>query len=119
MKQQLVQNTRRRSLVVSATKPRESALNKGEIALRDSLSGWLDSATPPLLHVLTTPPLLHVLTWKGKTPLSLNARKALSSVDQIRVDRATVRESHSHRHWPPDVVLKFSAAEVITRRSGD
>jgi len=110
MKQQLVQNSRRRSVVVSATKPRQSAFNKGEIALRDSLSGWLDSATPPLLHVLT---------WKGKTPLTLNARKALSSVDQIRVDRATVRESHTHRHWPPDVVLKFCAAEVITRRSGD
>jgi hypothetical protein len=106
---QLAQNSRRRSLVVSATKPRDLALDKSEIGLRDSLAGWLNTATPPLLHVLT---------WKGK-PLTLNAQKALSSIDQVRVDRATVRESHTHRHWPAEVVMKFCAAEVITRRSGD
>src|SRR5687768_17566196 len=109
MKQQLAQNSRRRSLI-SAMKPRESSLDKGEIALRDSLAGWLNTSTPPLLHVIT---------WKGKSTLALNARKALSSVDQIRVDRATVRESYTHRHWPPEVVLRFCAAEVITRRSSD
>ena len=107
---QLAQNSRRRSMVVSASKTRDSALDKSEIELRESLAGWLDS---------TAPPLLHVLTWKGKPPLTLNPRKALSSVDQIRVDRATVRESHTHRHWPAEIVMTFCAAEVITRRSGD
>ena len=52
-------------------------------------------------------------------PLTPYGREALSSVDQIRVDRATVRESHTHRHWPAEVVMKFLAAEVITRQSGD
>jgi hypothetical protein len=107
---QLAQNSRRRSLVLSTTKTRGSASETSEIALRESLSGWLNSAAPPLLHVLT---------WKGKTPQSLNRREALSSVDQIRVDRATVRESHTHRHWPAEVVMRFMAAEVITRQPGD
>lgn len=107
---QLAQNSRRRSLVVSATKPANSALATSEIALRESLAGWLDSAAPPLLHVIT---------WKGKPPLTLYERQALSSTDQIRVARATVRESHTHRHWPAEVVMKFLAAEVITRQSGD
>jgi hypothetical protein len=105
---QLAQNSRRRSLAVSATKTPGSASVTREIALRESLAGWLNSAAPPLLHVIT---------WKGKTPLY--ARDALSSVDQIRVDRATVRESHTHRHWPAEVVMKFLAAEVITRQSRD
>ena len=107
---QLAQNSRRRSLVVSSTKTPGSASDTSRIALRESLAGWLNSSTPPLLHVLT---------WKGKTPLTLQGREALSSVDQIRVDRATVRESHTHRHWPAEVVMKFLAAEVITRQSRD
>ena len=107
---QLVQNSRRRSLVVSATKNRGSASDTSEIALRESLAGWLNSPAPPLLHVLT---------WKGKTPQTLYGPEALSSIDQIRVDRATVRESHTHRHWPAEVVMKFMAAEVITRQSRD
>ena len=107
---QLAQNSRRRSLVVSATKTLGSTSDTSKIALRESLAGWLNSATPPLLHVIT---------WKGKTALTLHAREALSSVDQIRVDRATVRESHTHRHWPAEVVIKFMTAEVITRQSRD
>src|SRR2546425_2402038 len=107
---QLAQNSRRPSLVVSATKTPGSASNTSEIALRKSLAGWLNSAAPPLLHVIT---------WKGKTPQALCGREPLSSVDQIRVDRATVRESHTHRHWPAEVLMKFLAAEVITRQSRD
>ncbi|MEP6913452.1 MAG: hypothetical protein ABI923_11895 [bacterium] len=107
---QLVQNSRRRSLVVLATKTRGSASDTSEIALRESLAGWLNCAAPPLLHVLT---------WKGKTPQTLYGPEALSSIDQIRVDRATVRESHTHRHWPAEVVMKFMAADVIARQPGD
>jgi len=107
---QLAQKTRRRSLVVTATKTPGSASDTSEIALRESLAGWLNSGAPPLLNVIT---------WKGKTPVTLYARDTLSSVDQIRVNRATVRESHTHRHWPAEVVMKFLAAEVITRQSHD
>jgi len=107
---QLAQNSRRRSLVLSATKPAHSALVTSEITLQESLAGWLDSAAPPLLHLIT---------WKGKPPLPLYGRKALSSIDQIRVDRATVRESNTHRYWPAEVVMKFLGAEVIARQSGD
>jgi len=107
---QLAQNSRRRSLVVSAMKTPGSASNTSEIPLRKSLAACLSSAAPPLLHLIT---------WKGKMPLTPYGREALSSVDQIRVDRATVRESHTHRHWPAEVVMKFLAAEVITRQSGD
>jgi len=107
---QLAQNSRRRSLLVSATKTAESASNPDEIGLRESLAGWLNAAAPPLLHVLT---------WKGKTPQTIYGPEALSSLDEMRVDRATVRESHTHRHWPAEVVMKFMAAEVITRQSRD
>ena len=107
---QLAQNSRRRSLVASATKTRGSASDTREIALRTSLAGWLNSAAPPLLQVIP---------WTGKSSLTTSGREALSSIDQIRVDRATVRESHTHRHWPAEVVMKFLAAEVITRQSGD
>ena len=107
---QLAENSRRRSLLVSATKTPGSASDTSEIALRESLAGRLNSATPPLLHVIT---------WKGKTSLTLHGREALSAIDQIRVDRATVRESDTHRHWPAEVVMKFLAAEVITRHSRD
>jgi len=43
-------------------------------------------------------------------------RRSLSSRDVTRVNRATVRESSDHRHWPPEVVMTFLAAEVIKRR---
>jgi hypothetical protein len=40
-------------------------------------------------------------------------RRPLTSNDLIRVNRATVRESTAHRHWPREVILKFLAADVI------
>lgn len=41
----------------------------------------------------------------------------LSSVDVMRVNRATIREGESHCIWPPDIVEKFRTADVITERS--
>lgn len=42
---------------------------------------------------------------------------SLSQVDVMRVNWATIREGESHCIWPPDVIDKFSAADVITENS--
>lgn len=44
-------------------------------------------------------------------------RSILTIRELLNLTRATVRESETHRTWPPDVVLKFQAAEVVTRNS--
>jgi hypothetical protein len=73
-------------------------------ALSESFDGWLNSVAPTLLQS----------AWKE--PSAYRARRSLTSTDVIRVNRATVRESLTHRHWPPDVVISFLQAEVITRK---
>ncbi len=52
---------------------------------------------------------------KRKTTIAVfnQSQRPLTSIDSIRVDRATVREGKTHRHWPREVVEKFLAAEVI------
>jgi hypothetical protein len=45
------------------------------------------------------------------------SRSILTIREVLGLARATVRESETHRTWPPDVVLKFQAAKVVTRRS--
>jgi hypothetical protein len=42
--------------------------------------------------------------------------RVLTIRELLGLTRATVRESREHRTWPPDVVLKFMAAEVVTRK---
>ena len=42
--------------------------------------------------------------------------KVLTTRELLGINRATVRESDAHRHWPTDVVLTFMAAEVVTRK---
>ena len=73
--------------------------------LNDSFDGWLTSIAPARTQ--------------ESQPLKQNGTHArwrsLSLTDVTRVNRATVRESSSHRHWPPDVVTSFLAAEVIKR----
>jgi hypothetical protein len=47
----------------------------------------------------------------------LKARwRGLTIRELLSINRATVRESDSHRHWPTDVDLTFMAAEVVTRK---
>ncbi len=41
----------------------------------------------------------------------------LSSVDVMRVNRATIREGESHCIWRPDIVERFRSADVITEKS--
>ena len=73
--------------------------------LKDSFDGWLTSVAPSLAQ--------------EPQPVKINditARwRSLSSIDLTRVNRATVRESSAHRHWPPEVVTSFLAADVIKR----
>jgi hypothetical protein len=42
--------------------------------------------------------------------------KILTIRELLGLSRATVRESEAHRTWPPEVVLRFMAAEVVTRK---
>ena|SRR2546426_313223 len=48
---------------------------------------------------------------------ALNDKRTILTIrEMLGVNRATVRESAEHRPWPADVVLRFMAAEVVTRR---
>ena len=42
---------------------------------------------------------------------------AVSQVEVMRVNWATIREGQSHCIWPPDVIEKFNAADVITEKT--
>ena len=44
-------------------------------------------------------------------------RRKVTINEMLAVNRATVRESCEHRHWPTDVVLTFMAADVVTARN--
>ena len=91
------------SMIPSASSPEE-----GRDSLNDFFSGWLDSVAPELSR---------------PKPSNLRVRKPgyrklmVSSTDMVRVNRATVRESTAHRHWPPEVVAQFLQAEVIRTKS--
>lgn len=41
----------------------------------------------------------------------------LSSVDVMRVNRATIREGESHCIWPPEILERFRSADVVTEKS--
>jgi len=41
----------------------------------------------------------------------------LTSVDVMRVNRATIREGESHCIWPPDILERFRSADVVTDKS--
>jgi hypothetical protein len=93
------------SLVPTEDVSRDSNVEERSADLKDSLDGWLNSVAPTLVQ--SAPPQKHS---------NSKARwRSLSSIDVTRVNRATVRESFAHRHWPPDVVTSFLAAEVIKR----
>ena len=70
--------------------------------LRESFEGWLNSVAPTLLQS----------TLKERSEVR-PTRRSLTSNDITRVNRATVRESNAHRHWPPEVVISFLEADVI------
>ena len=100
-----------KSISLSLVPPRRSRnklrRNEPSTSFKESFEGWLRLVAPILLHAQT---LRHEPKelFRGLPPLT--------STDEIRVDRATIREGHAHRHWPREVVESFLAAEVITRK---
>ena len=91
----------------SGVKSYDSVAENKSAVLRESFDSWLNSVAPTLLE---TPEA------DLRRNLEDRWRNSLSSRDVTRVNRATVRESADHRHWPPEVVMSFLAAEVIKRR---
>ena len=92
------------SLVTAAPERQQSA--RTAALLNEFFDGWLTSVTfAPSLQRTAQAPIF------GQPPLT--------STDVTRVNRATVRESLEHRHWPPDVVQTFMRADVIKRKSGE
>jgi hypothetical protein len=77
-------------------------------SLKDYFDGWLNSVAP---SVLSTGAAL-----ENRAPETSFGWRPLTSTDVTRVNRATVRESTDHRHWPPGVVEKFIEADVIKGR---
>ena len=71
-------------------------------SFNEFFDGWMTSVRPD-----PQPPSSRTVL--GKLPLS--------TTDVMRVNRATVRESREHRHWPPEVVQTFMRADVIKRKS--
>lgn len=73
--------------------------------MQEYFDARLNSVAPTLL------PKQNLL--KEKPENFTPGRRSLTTKDIIRVNRATIRESAVPRHWPPDVVLTFLAADVI------
>jgi hypothetical protein len=84
------------------------SLEAGASTLRERFDSWLDSInlTNPQPETPPEEPAVVRSYW----------RRSVTSTDMVRVHRATVRESKDHRHWPQDVVEKFLAADVISRK---
>lgn len=102
---QLARKTRLLSLVSPAAGRSVPSQETSSSSFRGHLDGWLNSAVPadvPTGRLHENPALERSLGWR-----------ALSYTDITRVNRATVRESMEHRHWPLDVVEKFLLADVI------
>jgi hypothetical protein len=77
-------------------------------SLKDFFSGWLHSVAPQLSREESPKNAAHRFEYHSP-PVTLT--------DMVRVNRATVRESTDHRHWPPEVVAQFLTADIITRKN--
>jgi hypothetical protein len=68
-------------------------------------------------YLLTRPRSLKlcvpVVAKSGTTASDSAAPANLTTEDYIQVMLSTIRESRQHVNWPPDVVSKFLAADVI------
>ncbi|MEP6742450.1 MAG: hypothetical protein ABJB61_08115 [bacterium] len=76
-------------------------------SLKEFFSGWLDSVAPELSSAQPE---------EARTKAPRYRNRDITSTDMVRVSRATVRESSDHRHWPPEVVAQFLAADVICKK---
>jgi len=103
---QAARKTPQLSIVPPASAPKGRGQDSAD-SLKDFFGGWLDSVAPALSKEQTV----------KAPPRRLGYRsRPISSTEIVRVNRATVRESTDHRHWPPDVVAQFLAAEVIRKK---
>ena len=102
------QKSKTLSLVQTGTKSYESGADAKSGVLQESFDSWLSSVAPTLVQT----PVAQTRRDSAADPW----RSSLTSRDVTRVNRATVRESSDHRHWPPEVIMTFLAAEVIKRR---
>ena len=100
------QSTRKSSsltLVPTASEQAAAQQHERTAVLKESFDGWLNSVAPTLMQSPA----------KEKPEVAARGWRPLTSTDIVRVNRATIRESSVPRHWPPEVVLSFLAAEVI------
>ncbi len=102
------QNSRALSLVPYASERVNSCPEEDPVILTGSLDGWFDSVAQVFLGPKAS---------TDESPSAFYGRARLTSIDEIRVDRATIRESKTHRHWPREVLEKFLEADVIRGKS--
>jgi len=107
---QTLQKSENLSLVPSDARAYDSAREEKAANLRDSFDDWLNSVAPTLDQP----------TLPQEQPDSADQlrRRSLTLTEAARVNFATVREGTEHRHWPPEVVISFLAADVIKRKQG-
>jgi hypothetical protein len=99
------QKSRALSLVPYAAQRAKSCPEEDAVILTEPFDGWFDSVTQVFLGPKAS---------NDEPTSAFYRRLRLTSTDEIRVDRATIRESKTHRHWPREVLEKFLQAEVIT-----
>jgi hypothetical protein len=75
-------------------------------SLNEFFDGWLSTVSSTLMTPDRT---------KHRSSEKAFGKRPLTSTDLTRVNRATVRESTDHRHWPSEVVQRFMVADVIKR----
>lgn len=93
--------------LVTAEANNSATEDKGAI-LTDSFDSWVNSVAPTVVRSAYPECQANVSDRFRRRSLTLN--------EVTRVNYATVREGTEHRHWPPEVVLSFLAADVIKRK---
>ena len=116
--------------VISRDSEAEHQTEVHHVSLKRIFHGWLREAAPPETETHEDQDVGIRQIPRGVSgaiarPAPLNLQRAdalndkrtiLSIREMLGVNRATVRESAEHRSWPADVVLRFMAADVVTRR---
>lgn len=103
---QAARKTHQFSIVRPNSRSEEQA-SDSSASLNEFFSGWLNSVAPDLSAARPS---------RASARDSGYRQRPITTTDIVRVNRATVRESTSHRHWPPDVVAQFLAADVIRNK---
>jgi len=105
---QSAQKTESLSLVPFDARAYLSGTENKAAKLRESFDNWLNSVASTLVQSGVPQDQPSIIDRLGRRPLT--------SSEVTRVNFATVREGNEHRHWPPEVVLTFVAADVIKRK---